>query len=112
MLWAIMVALVATAITIAIGILINLITTPPLPGWLRWLNPGWRQVTALVVIGAASAVIAVFARRADKGQPTAIQGKSQPNLEPRYDETGGVSQSKRQIRSIYVRAPGWSLQRV
>ena len=80
------IALALTAIGVAIAILINLITTPPLPGWLRWLKPGWRQVTALVVLGAASAVIAVFARRADKDQPTAIQCKSQPKLQPHYDE--------------------------
>jgi hypothetical protein len=81
-----MVALLATAITIVIGILINLITTPPLPGWLRWLKPGWRPVTALLGCAAASAVLAVLLRRTDRIQATAIQGKSQPKLQPHYDE--------------------------
>jgi hypothetical protein len=73
-----MLRVIAAALAgIAIAILINLITTPPLPGWLRWLKPGWPQVIALVIFVAASILVEVLARRADK---------TKPSVQPLYDE--------------------------
>lgn len=81
-LWAIATVLAATAL----GILINIVTAEPLAGPLRWLQPGWRKWVALVICALASAAIGVLASRTGGTQAAAIQVKTKPQLQTRYDE--------------------------
>jgi hypothetical protein len=91
---------------IAIAILINLVTTPPLPGWLGWLKPGRPQVIALVVLVAASVLIEVLARRTDKTDGTGMRVKTKPKLQPRYDEKSAQYRNPMPLTNIFEHRVG------